>query len=412
MSNFLRFLRQTLTIARRDFTSTVFTPMFLLFLLTPVLMIGFGIVGGLAGQSAATSGEANKRLVVIASPRDAMIIAETDRQLRLIFPSGDAPPILRIDSPGANVSAQAHGLFGKDKHEVSAVLYGPLEQPVILRTPRAGADVRYLTQLAEQSQRARKLGSTARQSAPEIQVVQQGSASASGRAGIAYFGVIGIFVLTLMLSSQAVGTMAEERSNKVIEVLAAAVPLESVFLGKLIGMFGSAVLFILFWGTMIANLPRLLPPEFASGLSNLTPAIGVPAFPLLFVAYFTMSYMLLGAVFLSLGALASTPREIQLLGLPMTVFQFALFGLSTYSITHEGTWGSIAAKVLPFSSPSAMVGFAANSDSIWPHVAALGWQALWVGIVVSLGARTFRRGVLKSESPKLWRRRQAAAQLT
>ncbi|MEI9851044.1 MAG: hypothetical protein WDN24_09590 [Sphingomonas sp.] len=41
-----------------------------------------------------------------------------------------------------------------------------------------------------------------------------------------------------------------------IEVLAAAVPLESVFFGKLLGAFGTAVLFVAFWGTLLANLPR------------------------------------------------------------------------------------------------------------------------------------------------------------
>lgn len=408
MTNFLRFARQTLTVARRDFTATVFTPMFLLFLLTPVLMIGFGVVGGLAGKSAATSGDANKRLVAIAASNEAALIGGIDTQLRLVFQPEDAPPTLRIDKPSANVAAQARALFRNDRNEISGVIYGPVEAPTILTPHKDSSAERYLRQIAEQAARANRIGSADRQSSPVIDVVSRSGTTMSGRSAVAYFGVIGIFVLTLMLSSQAVGTMAEERSNKVIEVLAAAVPLESVFLGKLIGMFGSAVLFLLFWGTLIAKLPVVLPPDMAQNLNSLVPAIGVPAFPLLFVAYFTMSYMLLGAIFLSLGALASTPREIQLLGLPMTVLQFALFGLSTYAITHEGTWGSLAAKILPFSSPSAMVGHAANSPELWPHFVALAWQALWVGITITIGARLFRRGVLKSGSPKFRRKAPAA----
>ncbi len=401
MRNVLRYLRQTLTVARRDFTATVFTPTFLLFLLTPVIMIAFGVVGSIAGKSAAGSGEANKRIVVIAAPAQAGDILEIDKQLRLVFSGNDAPPRLRIDAPTANAAGQARALFHEDRNEISAVLYGPLEAPTILRTPRGGGDVRYLTQVAEQVLRARKAGGAARLTAPEIQVVSRDQVSASGKGAVAYFGVIGIFVLSLMLSGQAVGTMAEERSNKVIEVLAAAVPLESVFLGKLIGMFGSAVLFILFWGTLIANLPRLVPPDYANAIADLGPAVGFPAYPLLFVAYFTMSYMLLGAMFLSLGALASTQREIQMLSLPMTVLQFGMFGLATYAITNIGSWGAYAAEILPFSSPMAMIGRAAHSPELWPHFIALGWQALWVGIVITFGARLFRRGVLKSGSPKM-----------
>ena len=89
--------------------------------------------------------------------------------------------------------------------------------------------------------------------------------AASGKGQAAFFTVFGIFFLTLLLAGQAVGTMAEERSNKVIEVLAAAVPLESVFLGKLLGMFGVAVLFVAFWGTVVGNLGLLLPPDIQEG---------------------------------------------------------------------------------------------------------------------------------------------------
>ena len=46
ISNFRRMIRQTLTIARRDFVATVFTPTFLIFLFTPVIMLSFGAIGG------------------------------------------------------------------------------------------------------------------------------------------------------------------------------------------------------------------------------------------------------------------------------------------------------------------------------------------------------------------------------
>ena len=39
MSNFRRTVRQTLTVARRDFVATVFTPTFLIFLLAPLISV-------------------------------------------------------------------------------------------------------------------------------------------------------------------------------------------------------------------------------------------------------------------------------------------------------------------------------------------------------------------------------------
>ena len=60
-----------------------------------------------------------------------------------------------------------------------------------------------------------------------------------------------------------------------------------------------------------------------------------------------------------------------------------------------------------------MAGHAASTPDLWPHFAALAWQALWVAIFISIGARLFRRGVLQSGSAagpwkKLFRRGEAA----
>jgi ABC-2 type transport system permease protein len=408
MSNFRRGLRQALTVARRDFVATVFAPTFLLFLLTPVFMIGFGIVGGMSAATASNNGEERERIVVIAPPDRAAMLIATDRQLRLLFNSRRAPPQLRIDTPGANVAAQAQALFDQDGDDVSAVLYGPLEHAHVLRTQNARSDGAYLAQLADQTLRAEKAGTTAPLSEADIAVVSRGRASSSGKGQVAYFAALGIFFLTLMLSGQAVGAMAEERSNKVIEVLAAAVPLESVFFGKLLGAFGSAVLFIGFWGTLLATAPRLMPKEFAAGFAELGVAVG-PIFPLLFVAYFTMAYMLLSAVFLGIGALAASQREIQMLSLPITVFQVAVLGVATFGAAHPDSWIATASQIFPFSSPHAMAARAANSPELWPHALALGWQALWVAITVTIAARLFRRGVLKSGSPKPRRKKATVA---
>jgi ABC-2 type transport system permease protein len=146
-----------------------------------------------------------------------------------------------------------------------------------------------------------------------------------------------------------------------------------------------------------------VPANIAAELGNLSAAVG-PIFPLLFVVYFTMAYMLQSAVFLGVGSLAGTQREIQMLSLPITIFQFAMFGFASYAASHPGNWLALAAEIFPFSSPLAMAAHAANSPALWPHVLALAWQILWVAITVTVAARLFRRGVLKSGSPK--RKRQ------
>ena len=409
MSNTRRFIRQMLTIARRDFVATVFTPIFLLFLFAPVIMGSFGAIGGLGAQSVATGSKERARLVAIVPDALARPLAEADTRLRAMYRERDeAPAQLTTLRPTGDPLAQAQAAFASKDYDATGVLFGPIDRPHILHGPRSDRTANYLELLAAQAVAAQRLGGTLpRVTAIKIETSRQ-RPSTGGRHQSAFLAVFGIFFLTLFLAGQVVGTMAEERNNKVIEVLAAAVPLEAVFGGKLLGMFGVAVLFVAFWATVVGQIGSLMPPSVAAGLGDLTPAVGGSTFALLFCAYFVMAYLLLGSVFLGIGAQASTMREIQMLSLPITVLQVGMFAMSTAAASQPGSRLATFAEMFPLSSPFAMAGHAANSPELWPHVAALAWQALWVGIFILVGARLFRRGVLQSGSAGLFRRKRKA----
>ncbi|MFL6853658.1 MAG: hypothetical protein ACJ8EM_09175 [Sphingomicrobium sp.] len=122
-----------------------------------------------------------------------------------------------------------------------------------------------------------------------------------------------------------------------------------------------------------------------------------------------MSYMLIGATFLGIGGQASTAREVQILSMPVTMGQLALFGFAAVGVGKPMTGIAIAAAVFPLSSPFAMIARAAEQSALWPHLVALVWQGLWVALILKLAAAIFRRSVLKSgkSSRHWWRRRSA-----
>lgn len=395
---FRRHIRQAMTVARRDFIATVFTPTFLIFLLSPLLTIAFGAAGGVGASSMAQSAIDRSKLVMLVMPDRVPRIQAADAMLREVFPRGEAPPPIEFKIPEPDQKAQALALIGSREGDVDAVLYGMLDSPTILYGNRARTEANYLGAVAEQVLRGEQLGSTARLSKATKEHVPQRQITVTGHSTAAMFAVIAIFMLTLFLAGLTIGTMAEERNNKVIEVLAAAVPLESVFVGKLIGMFGVALLFVGFWGTVVSQVTSLLPAGMAAGLTQVAPAVGKPMFALLFLVYFVMSYLLVGAAYLILGAQASTQRELQMLSLPMTMVQMGMVGLSTAAAANPGSTLALAAAIFPFSSPMAMAAHAANSPALWPHAVAIMWQLLWVSVVIWLGASWFRRGVLKSGS--------------
>ncbi|HEX9801877.1 MAG TPA: ABC transporter permease, partial [Gammaproteobacteria bacterium] len=128
-----------------------------------------------------------------------------------------------------------------------------------------------------------------------------------------------------------------------------------------------------------------------------------------------MAYMLLGALFIGIGAQATTVREVQTLSMPVTMGQVVVFFLASYAAGNPGSPAEIAAAAFPLSSPFTMIARAAQSPELWPHLLALGWQLLWIGIIIRLGVRLFRRNVLKSGrgdgGRSWWKRRGRASQV-
>ena len=403
MNNFRHAVRQAMTIARRDFVATVYTPVFLLFLFAPVLIGSISAIGGI-GAASMGDGVADKaRIVAIVPAQVAPAMIAQDKRLRAMFPRDFRPSTLSIVAPSADPAKQARAAIDDTRFDVDGVLYGDVTRPQLLVPATDRYTAPYLEALAQ---------ATLSADAPRIVATRheaiRARASIGGQHQSGFIAVFGIFFLTLFLAGQVVGTMAEERNTKVIEVLAAAVPLEAVFAGKLVGMFGVAVLFVGFWGAVLLSLGQWLPPTAAQAIGDLAPAIGAPTFALLFAAYFSLAYLLLGSVFLGIGAQASSQREIQMLSLPITIVQVGMFALASAAARHPESWVARFAEVFPLSSPFAMAGRAANSATLWPHALALLLQLLWVALFIWAGARLFRRGVLQSGSTPFWRRSRAA----
>jgi ABC-2 type transport system permease protein len=229
-------------------------------------------------------------------------------------------------------------------------------------------------------------------------MTEQASGSlASGRRMLGQVGQSLIFAITLMLATLLLSTLVEEKSNKIIEILAASVPLESIFIGKLIAMLGISLVGLALWGGLLATAFAL----FSQLMPNLpiptvSPAVGWVVFVPLLLLYYTANFMLLGALFLGIGGQASNIREIQTISMPVVLLQLMVLLLAMNAVTGDGGTMTWFAYLFPLSSPMSMIALAAKSGSLWPHLLALAWQALWVFIIVRISSRLFRRTVLKS----------------
>lgn len=396
MTGRLSTLAAAWVVARRDFTAILFSRSFFFFLLGPLFPVLVGVMASGVGsrvQDSAASPQLG--LVMDAHDSNAMLAAR-----RMLEPGFGAvlPQItmLRRLSPGETFDVQ--GALTSRQANVAAILSGTPAHPR-LTGPQSQIE-RWQGPVAIIAAQA-----VAGTKVPYPQVTLQAARASSatqrrGQLATAQAAQTLLFLLTMLLAGMVLSNLVEEKANKIIEVLAAAIPMDAVFLGKLFAMLGVSLVGIAAWATVVGVI-------LATGghaLPVLTaPAVGWPLMVTLGIAYFALAYLLLGSVFLTIGSMATTVREVQTLSMPVTMLQLVVFFFASFAMTQPGSPPEIAAIVFPFSSPFVMMARAAQQPQVWPHLLALAWQVACVVVLVRIGAKLFRKRVMQS-GPKTARR--------
>ncbi len=406
-------------IARRDFIAVLFSRAFLFFLIGPLFPV---LVGGLAGsignQTSRETTVIEVGLAMNAEDNSAMMSARDQLAPQL---RGAVPTLQIVAEAAENPDFNARTFMEARRGNYAAIVTGTLAAPELIGTE--GQVRRWqgpIELIAASASSATPL--TFPQSTRQT-VTASAASERSNRIRTAQAAQMVMFLLTMLLAGMVLSNLAEEKGNKIIEILAAAIPMDAVFMGKLFAMLGVSFVGIAVWGMVgwgfwaIAESAIVTVTE--TDFRNLPgPAVGWPMFIALGIAYFSMAYLLLGSLFLTIGAMANTVREVQTLSMPVTMLQLMVFFLAAATLTDAGSSFEIAAVVFPLSSPFALLARAALEETLWIHAAALAWQALWVLLLVKGGSILFRKRVMKSggagrdKKKRRWRRSAKATEPT
>jgi ABC-2 type transport system permease protein len=384
-------------VARRDFLAILFSRAFFFFMLGPLFPIVIGaLAGGIGARVQQTTGQTDIGIAMAPADVDAMLRARETLERQL---GGNLPPMVVLERLEPGQAFDAKAALSQRAGTVGAVITGTPSQPTLTATPeRADRWKGMVAQVA-----ANALAKTEIHY-PEVRtatIATSGASNRIARVRTAQAGQTLLFIITIFLAGMVLSTLVEEKANKIIEVLAAAIPMDALFLGKLFAMFLISMVGVVVWATVIGGLVGIasLNSSMIGGLDlhNLpAPGVGWPLFFMFAVIYFTMNYLLLGSVYLTIGSMAATVREVQTLSMPATMAQVVVFFFSTFALTDIGGPTEFAAIAFPLSSPYAMLARAAVEESLWPHLLAIGWQIVWVAVFIRVGARLFRRRVMKS----------------
>jgi ABC-2 type transport system permease protein len=316
----LSALEAAWVIARRDFVAVLFSRAFLFFLLGPLFPV---IVGGLAGS---IGGEVQREAVSIEvglamSPADnaAMIAAGERLGPQLAY----ALPVLRpVPEAAGDPTFDARAFMEARQGNYAAIVTGTLQAPTVVGTD--GQIARWQGPVSLIAGEALAPQPTAFPSVAPNPVATSAADERTTRIQTAQIAQMLLFLLTMLLAGMVLSNLVEEKANKIIEILAAAIPMDAVFMGKLFAMLAVSFVGIAVWGLAAFGL-------FVGGGDAITqvtgfdiaalpaPAVGWPLFAALGVVYFAMAYLLLGALFLTIGSMATSVREVQTLSMPVTM---------------------------------------------------------------------------------------------
>ena len=382
----LSMWRATLIVARRDFVSMVMSKMFLLFLLGPLLSLGvMALASVILVQGERKLGDPAIVIMMDETARERVNEAYDQLSRNVSF----MPDTIYSIAPG---DYTAQEMIETNEVNVGGVLQGTLADPELI--VQAGNEKRMENIANLLIGEARRDPSSSGLPNLEAQVIQSANVL-PGREGFLSSKAVqfALYILTSAMAAMVLSNLAEEKSNRIIEILATAMPMEAIFAGKLFAMLAGTALAIGIWMSVASIIWINVSHILAQSGINLEPAMGWGAFIALFLFYFASSYLFVGAIYLTIGGIAPTPRDAQTFSMPASIMQITAFLAGTWASFAGGSIPWIAAAI-PIVSPYVLVGYAAENANMGIHLYGIAMQILLVTLAIRYGARVFRRRVV------------------
>lgn len=201
------------------------------------------------------------------------------------------------------------------------------------------------------------------------------------------------YLAAIMFGMQIASSVVEEKQSRIVEILAAAIPVRQLLLGKVLGntllAFGQMALIV------TTALVGLTFTDLDMALPGLAGAIGW------YLPFFVFGFLALACVWAAAGALASRMEDLQSTTMPLTmVLVVALFG----AINIEGVARQVVSFVPVASTLLMPIRILEGDVAWWEPVLALVLVVAFCAVTILLGSRLYRRALLHTSGSLSWRK--------
>ena len=227
------------------------------------------------------------------------------------------------------------------------------------------------------------------------QVLLEGDQERNSMAMVMGFIFSFLFYMSAMIFGLPIAnSVVEEKQNRVVEILATAIPIRQLLAGKILGnlilAMGQLCLFVGIGLLALTMMPAEIP--------FISVVIATSGW---FLAFFLAGFLILAAVWAALGAMASRTEDLQQSTGPVIMVLVAVLFTGMYA---KGSL-LVAASYIPVVSSVAMPIRLLSSDvPLWEPIASLAVAIAAAWAMVLLGERIYRRAIMQTGSALSWRK--------
>jgi ABC-2 type transport system permease protein len=282
----------------------------------------------------------------------------------------------------------------EDEVDVGLVPADPSGWQLIGKTAEDDNATTYITAAAQQIALQRNaatagvsLDELARGAAVTYDVLEKGSID-PGLAKIVSFVFAFLFYLASVLFGMSIAqSVVEEKQNRIVEILASAMPLRQLLIGKVVGnaalAFAQLALFV------GAGLVGLAATGKGAQLGQIAGAAGW------FIVFFLVGFLALASLWAVAGALSTRSEDLQSTSTPLgLLIMIVLFA----GIFLTGT-ARVVGSYVPIMSIVAMPARLADGTAAWwePFI-ALALMAIATYAIVVVAEKIYRRSLMQTQS--------------
>ncbi|MGF1664041.1 MAG: ABC transporter permease [Kineosporiaceae bacterium] len=211
--------------------------------------------------------------------------------------------------------------------------------------------------------------------------------TASGAALVLELAFAAVFFFAALMFGWAIAqSVTEEKQQRIVELLVAAVPVRSVLLGKIAGNVALALGQVVLLGAVGLLVGSAL------GEGDVVPLLAGSAG--WFVVFFLLGFVMLSCLWAVAGSLANRSEDLSATTLPIQTLVIIPFLLGVS--VQDGPW-RVALSYVPFSSPVVMPQRLVSGEAAWwEAVASAGLLAVTAALLVVLAERLYRGSLMQT----------------